>query len=111
MLSAGDPSDRNPTDPLWKSANADGAEQIALRSLVTIACLVLSLPGASLMLLAGLAVPFESCYADTTPLECHVQHGIAVLMLLVAVIASLAYFSMASCWIGDRAESRRVRRR
>ena len=77
----------------------------ALRSLVTIACVVLSLPGAALMLLAGLAMPFEHCNVGIPPLDCRVQHGTAVLMLPVAAIAWLAYFSMASCWIGGRSES------
>ncbi len=77
-----------------------------IRPIIATLCTVVSLPASLLMLMGTLAMMFEDCRVGLPALACWQQHSIAAIASLAALVAWLAYFSMVSCWIGGRAESR-----
>lgn len=78
----------------------------AFRFFIALACSVLSLPGAFLLLLVTVAATFESCHVGLSGWACQRQHLAAAVMSVAAVVAWMAYFSMALSWVAHKPESR-----
>ena len=78
----------------------------AFRFFVALACSILSLPGAFLLFLVTVAATFESCHVGLSGWACQRQHLAAAVMSVAAVVAWMAYFSMALSWVAHKPESR-----